>query len=55
MNRAKLFVAALIRYCVDVVQRGNYKAAQRRFAARFCSHGIVDTGWCEECERQGKG
>ena len=44
-----------LRFCNDMIKnlRRNVGArratAQERFAAHFCPHGIVDTGWCEEC------
>ena len=33
-------------------EKPGYEAAKKRFAARLCPHGIVDTGWCEECQRE---
>jgi hypothetical protein len=49
---AAAVVPGVFRFAAWLGRTTRYSNAQARFAARFCSHGIVDTGWCEECERK---
>jgi hypothetical protein len=42
----------LISFIASLEIQRRYENAKSRLEARLCPHGIVDTGWCEECQEK---